>query len=59
VIVLSIAVILVVVGGTLALGVWALRRHDRQFPKGTRVRSGEREASGIETKATWLSGGRS
>jgi hypothetical protein len=59
VIVLSIAILLIVVGGTLALGVWALRRHDRLFPKGTRVRSGEREPSGIETKTTWLSGGRS
>jgi hypothetical protein len=49
----------VIVFGTIALGLWALRRHNRQFPKGTRVRSGERKPSGIETKTTWLSGGHS
>lgn len=54
---LSIVAFLVVVVGTLALGIWALRRHDRQFPKGTRVRIGEPKPSGIETKTTWLSGG--
>ena len=50
--------VLVVVVGMFALGIWALRRHDGQFPKGTRVRTGEPKPSGIETKTTWLSGGR-
>jgi hypothetical protein len=55
---LAAVAFLVVVVGTFALGVWALRRHDRQFPKGTRLRSGERKPSWIETKITRLSGGR-
>ena len=47
----------VIVIGTIALGLWALRRHNRQFPKG-RVHLEPREQSSIETKTTWLSGGR-
>lgn len=48
----------VIVGG-LVLGIWALKRQKRQFPKGTHVRTGERQPSEIESKTTWLSGGRS
>jgi hypothetical protein len=49
--------LVVIVVGTIALGLWALRRHNRQFPKG-RVHLEEREPSSIETRTTWLSGGR-
>jgi hypothetical protein len=55
---LTLVAFAVIVIGTLALGVWALRRHDRQFPKG-RVHLDPGEESSIETKTTWLSGGRS
>jgi hypothetical protein len=44
--------------GAVGLGLWALRRHDRQFPKG-KVRLEPGEETSIETKTTWLSGGRS
>jgi hypothetical protein len=47
----------VLVVGAVALGLWALRRHNRQFPKG-RVHLEESEKSSIESKTTWLSGGR-
>jgi hypothetical protein len=53
-----VAFLVVVVVGTLALWMWALRRHDRQYPKGTRLEPGDREPRSIETKTTWLSGGR-
>jgi hypothetical protein len=55
---LATVAFLVIVLGTLALGLWALRRHSRQFPKGrVHLEPGERRS--IETKTTWLSGGRS
>jgi hypothetical protein len=48
-----------VFGGTIALGLWAIRSHDRAYPQ-DRVRVGERERrrSFFETRFTWLSGGR-
>jgi hypothetical protein len=55
--VLTLVAFAVIVVGTLALGIWALRRHNRQFPKG-KVHFEEREPSSIESKTTWLSGGR-
>ena len=54
---LATAGLVLLVVGTIALGLWASRRHDKQFPKG-RVHLEEREQSSIETKTTWLSGGR-
>jgi hypothetical protein len=52
-------VIAVVFGGTIALGLWAMRAHDRAYPR-ERVRVGERDRRrfGFETRFTWLSGGR-
>jgi hypothetical protein len=49
--------LVVIVVGTIALGLWALRPHNRQFPKGL-VHLEPGEQSSIETKTTWLSGGR-
>ena len=44
-----------------AVGVWALRRHDRMFPRGW-DRTGWEPNRGVAgwllTKFTWLSGGR-
>jgi Flp pilus assembly protein protease CpaA len=49
----------VVVGGTLALGIWALRRHGKQYLKrSARLKRNLREPDTIESKTTWLSGGR-
>jgi hypothetical protein len=48
--------------GVVAIPIWALRRHDRMFPKGF-DRSGwnpDRDRAGwFMAKFTWLSGGRS
>jgi hypothetical protein len=50
--------IAVIFGGTLAMGIWAARVHDRAYPR-KRVRFGERRRRfGWETRFTWLSGGR-
>jgi hypothetical protein len=54
---LATAGLVFLVVGTLALGLWALRRHNRQFPKGC-VHLEPGEESSIETKTTWLAGGR-
>jgi hypothetical protein len=55
----TVVFFLVVVVGTLALGFWALRRHSKQYPKGsTRLERNPREPDTIESKTTWLSGGR-
>ncbi len=53
---LATAGFFLIVVGTLALGLWALRRHKKQYPKGVHLEPGEE--SSIETKTTWLSGGR-
>jgi hypothetical protein len=51
-------VIIVVFGGTMALALWAMRVHDRSYPR-NRVKLGEgRRRFGFETRFTWLSGGR-
>jgi hypothetical protein len=58
---LTTVVVLVLVAGVFALPIWALRRHNRMFPKGF-DRTGwnpDREKAGwFMTKFTWLSGGR-
>jgi len=55
-------VVLVLFITFLACGIWAIRHHDRMFPKGF-DRTGwnpDSERTGwLMTKFTWLSGGRS
>ena len=53
---LATAGLVLIVVGTIALGLWALWRHDRHYPKGVHLEP--REKGSIETKTTWLSGGR-
>jgi hypothetical protein len=55
-----LVLITVVFGGPIAVGLWAMRAHDRAYPQ-DRVRVGDRERrrSFFETRFTWLSGGRS
>lgn len=53
-----VLVIAVVFGGTIAMALWAMRVHDRAYPR-DRVKLGERRRRfGFETRFTWLSGGR-
>ena len=52
---------LVVLGGVLAAGIWAIRYHNRMFPKGfdrTGWNPDSDRAGWFMTKFTWLSGGR-
>jgi hypothetical protein len=51
-------VITVVFGGTIALGWWAMRAHDRAYPHGVNMRDRERRRSFSLTMFTWFSGGR-
>jgi len=47
--------------GVIALGIWAIRRQNRMFPKGfdrTGWNPERGRASWLLTKFTWLSGGR-
>lgn len=59
---LGIIFALVVVGGILGLQIWALRRHNRMYPKGRDRISRDPEAAQamrrFETMWTYLSGGR-
>jgi hypothetical protein len=51
-------VIAVVFGGTIALGLWALRAHDHAYPRGATMRDRESRRRFSLTIYTWLSGGR-
>jgi hypothetical protein len=51
-------VITVVFGGTIALGLWAMRAHDRAYPGGAHMRGREHRRGFSLTMFTWLSGGR-
>ena len=53
----AVVAFLVVVGGTLALGLWALRRQSKQYPKGTRLQNDVSEPRSIESKTTYFGGG--
>ena len=58
---LTTVVVLVLVAGVLAVPIWALRRHNRMFPKRfdrTGWNPDSDRAGWFMTKFTWLSGGR-
>jgi hypothetical protein len=55
------AVVLVLFVALLACGMWAIRYHDRMFPKGfdrTGWNPNSENVGWLMTKFTWLSGGR-
>jgi hypothetical protein len=49
---------LVVIGGAVILGIWALRHQNRQYPKGSRTRSDEERKSESRSSAWMNLGGR-
>jgi hypothetical protein len=51
-------VIAVVFGGTVALGLWAMRAHDEAYPRGAHMRGRESRRRFTLTMFTWFSGGR-
>jgi hypothetical protein len=51
-------VITVVFGGTIAVGLWALRAHGHAYPVGATMRDREPRRRFSLTMYTWFSGGR-
>jgi hypothetical protein len=48
---------LIVILAGIPLGIWALRRQSRQYPKGTRIPMDEERKSGLRWTGMWHRGG--